>query len=264
MLQRKIRGHWIQKLLNTIFRDFDKAIWFVEVAGDLGKELVRRDTDRCDKLRLVPDVLLNPAADFGSRAEQFLAAASVEERFIQRKRFDQRRVSIEYFSNLPRNRRVMVHPNGQHNSSRAVANCSRHRQRAVNAIFSRDVVGGRNDTSTFVRTADHDRLADKFRAIALFNRRVKRIHVDMQNHVDEIFRIRNSQQLEQRLAYSAAQVGQVEVLIAKIPNRFPIPFPRGGRNAILTPASLQRFSNDVLQSDDNIGSRPACNFEART
>ena len=86
----------------------------------------------------------------------------------------------------------------------------------------------------------------------------------MQNHVDEIFQIRNSQQIEQRLAYSAARVGQVEVLIAKIPNRFPIPVHRGGRNAILTPASLQRFPDDILRSDDNIGIRPACNFEART
>jgi hypothetical protein len=86
----------------------------------------------------------------------------------------------------------------------------------------------------------------------------------MQNHVDEIFRIPNSKQLEQRLAYSAAQVGQVEVLIAKILNRFPIPVSRGGRNAILTPASLQRFPDDILRSDDNIGIRTAYNFEART
>ena len=48
----------------------------------------------------------------------------------------------------------------------------------MHAELAHLVAGGR-DGAAFARSADRDRFAAQFRVVALFDRRVERIHVDM-------------------------------------------------------------------------------------
>jgi len=74
--------------------DDDQGVWLLEVAGDLRQELVRRRAVRRDQPDLSQNLPLDPPADVRGRPEQPLYARHVEERLVERERFDQRRVPL--------------------------------------------------------------------------------------------------------------------------------------------------------------------------
>src|SRR5712692_3446036 len=92
---------------------FDQAIRLPHVAGDFGNELVRRYSGRGSQLSLVANARLDLPGNLLSRAEEALTSGHVEERFIQRQRFDQRSERPQNRKNLTRDLDVAL-PSRRH------------------------------------------------------------------------------------------------------------------------------------------------------
>src|SRR5439155_13371033 len=85
---------------------------------------------------------------------------------------------------LLRDRAVLVEV-GMHDDQRwTQPDRSRHRERRPDAKCSRLVAGGGDDAALVGIAADGDREAAKRRVVALLDRGVERIHIDMEDAAD--------------------------------------------------------------------------------
>src|SRR6516162_11338791 len=71
----------IEKLLHAGGVDDDKAIGLLQIAGDLGQELVLRHADRGHKANALADLGLDSPGNLDRRAEERLASCYVDEGF---------------------------------------------------------------------------------------------------------------------------------------------------------------------------------------
>ena len=175
-------GQRIEKRLPLSFFDHDQAVRLLEVAGNLRQKLVGRDPDGSDESNFLANPCLDLLADQGGRPEERLARGDIEERFIERERFDKGCEVLEDRSNLPRDRRIMVHSRLHEHRVRAELSGPSRGHRAVDAELSRRVVRGRDDATSFRGSTNDDRLADEGRIIAFFDGRLERVHIDMEDH----------------------------------------------------------------------------------
>ena len=102
----------------------------------------------------------------------------VEIGFVERKRFDQRGVVGEDRPNLLGDGAVDVEPGRDEHEFRALAHRDGRRHGRSNAETSR-LVARRGNDAAFGRIADRHRLAFEGRIVALFDRRIERVHVDV-------------------------------------------------------------------------------------
>jgi hypothetical protein len=169
-----------EKLRDAIGSHDDQTVRLAVVAGELGEELVRRDADRSREPHLAFDAGLDLAGNFGSRAEQFLAAGHIQKRLIQAQRLDQGGERKQEFANLSTDLGVVLHAHGQENRLRAEPSSSGDRHRAVDAEGTSLVRRGTDHTPSAEAT-DDDRPLSKFGPIALLDGRIKGVHIDVQN-----------------------------------------------------------------------------------
>ena len=162
--------------------DDHESVRLFQVAGDLGQELVRRHADRGDQAETLADFLLDRPADADRGPEQRFAAGHVQEGFIQRQRFDQRRVLLEDRPDLVRDFRIVFHAWPQEDAVRAEPLGRDGRHGTVDAERAGHVVGRRHDAAAFRRSAHDHRLADQFGSVTLLDRSVEGVHVDVQDH----------------------------------------------------------------------------------
>jgi hypothetical protein len=102
----------------------------------------------------------------------------IEIRLVERQWLDYRRVFGEDLPNFQRDRLVGVKPRLDKDQVGASPLGGDRRHRGMHAELPRFVACGRDDAA-FARSADRDRLAAQLRIIALFDRCIERIHIDM-------------------------------------------------------------------------------------
>jgi hypothetical protein len=126
--------------------------------------------------------LLDLAGDVGRRAKQLFAGAHIQERLVQRQRFDFTGIAVEYLMNLFRNFDVQRHIHRQAHQLRAATQRRGHRHGAAHPELARLVIGSRHHTTPAGRAAHRHRLAGQLGMLAHLDRGIKRIHIDVDNH----------------------------------------------------------------------------------
>ena len=153
-------GQWVEELRDAVRLDNDKPVRLIQVAGDLGEELVRRHTNGRRQMQFVANRGFDLPADFGRRPQQPSAAGYVQERFVQGERFHERREPAENLADLLRHLSVVVDTGRQKDGCRAqpFRLCRRHG--TADTKLAGHVVGSRDDTSPLRRATNNDRLAE--------------------------------------------------------------------------------------------------------
>ena len=182
--QSRRTGSGARKAASVAGSDHRQAVGLAHVGGDLGHELGARDADRGGELRLVADRLLEVAADRLAGAERPLAAGRVEERLVDRDRLDAVAEALQDRHDARGLARVALHVGVQIDAFRAAAPRLGDRHRARDAEAPRLVGRGRDDAapaSALRVGADDHGLAAQLGPVALLDRRVERVHVDVQD-----------------------------------------------------------------------------------
>ena len=160
--------------------DHEETVGLGEVAGQLGEQLGGGDAHRDGE----PGLGLHPGADgpcdVGPGAVEPADAGDVEERLVERDGFDQRRVRPQDLHDVGAHVVVEVEPGREEHAVRARATRPRHRRRRVDAEGARLVARGRHHAAPAESAHDH-RSTDQARVVALFDRRVERVEVDVQD-----------------------------------------------------------------------------------
>ena len=155
------------------------AVGLVQVGGDFGQQLVRRNPHRCREARLE----LNAAADFAPHRfrapQQLLTRGDIEKRLVQRQAFDQRRKFMKNRKDLFRHLFVARHSRRHADGLRAAAQCLAHGHGGADAEAAHRIAGRRHHPPA-ARAADDQGLALELRAILFFHGRIEGVHVDVQ------------------------------------------------------------------------------------
>ena len=157
-----------------------EAVGFVEVRGDLGDELVAGDTDGSRQLRRISDVGTDAARDADGITEQADAGRDVEKGLVEGEALHFGRDAPKYFEDLLRDIAVVVQTGVYANRVGATLQRFAHWHCRAHAKLARLVACGRNDT-TLPLTTDEYGLSRKLGVIALLDRGIERVHIDVQD-----------------------------------------------------------------------------------
>ncbi len=161
-----------------------KAIRFFQVARDLRQELVRCHSDRGDERQFRADILFDLLANRHRGTAERLATGDVKKGFVEREWFNQWRIALHHRADLFGHLCVEFHPWSQKDGLWATAFGFRSGHRTVDTRLARRIVGRCHHSSPCRRPAHNDRLTCQFRPITLFDRSVKGVHVNMEDHRD--------------------------------------------------------------------------------
>ncbi len=191
-----IHRQLLEKWLDLLGADDRETIGLFPSGRDLCQKLVGGDAGGCGQLRLGADALLEPPGH--RRPERFAprVLGHVEIRFVERHRFDQGRDLAEDREHCRRCRLVTGEVGTDDRQRGAQPDGLRHRHRRVNTEHARLVAGGGHDTALVGAATDDDGSAAKRRIVALLDRRVEGIHVDVKNpsdHENAEFRMQKAQ-----------------------------------------------------------------------
>ena len=158
--------------------DYEEPVRLAVIRGKLGEELVVGDAGRGRELGFGADPCPDFFRDLCRRDDALEVFGDIKIRLVERQWLDDRRVFGEDLPDLERDRLVDVEPRLYENQIRAFSLSRERRHRGAHAELARFVARGRDDAA-FPRSADRDRLPTQRRIVALFDRCVERIHVDM-------------------------------------------------------------------------------------
>ena len=158
----------------------DKRVRLAQITGDLGAELVVSHADRASQLKLRAHRSANRLADRAARAEQSERRSDIDEGFVEAERLDVGRVAAENLMNCPRNCGVRFEARRGHHRLRTKPHGLTHRHGAATAKLSCFVTGGTNNASP-LKTSDQHWLSAQRRIVALLDRCVERVHINMEN-----------------------------------------------------------------------------------
>ncbi len=129
---------------------------------------------------LVGDAAADARGDLGGRAEQADRGGDVEEGLVQGERLDERSEGLEDGEDLLAGGGVDVHARGHHYRRGSELEGLRHAHRAPYAEAA-DLVRRRQHHAAPRVATDDDGLAAKLPPVALLDRGVERVHVDVQD-----------------------------------------------------------------------------------
>ena len=104
--------------------------------------------------------------------------AKIEERLVDRQRLDQRRQLLHSLADVATDARVFRHVGRQDDRLRAEPQRAAGRHRRAHAEGARDVAAGGDDAAPPAAPDDH-RLVDEIRTVALLDRRVEGVAIDV-------------------------------------------------------------------------------------
>ena len=113
------------------------------------------------------------------RAVQALGAGEVEKGLVDRQRLDRRRQRQHQLADLAPDACVFRHIGRDDHGLGAGLQRLEHRHRRMDAVGARDIAGGGDDAAA--AAADDDRPVGERRIVALFDRRVEGVAVDMRD-----------------------------------------------------------------------------------
>src|SRR5262245_55322427 len=161
--------------------DDHEPVGLLQLGGHLGDELVGREPSRRRQARLVQNAALDVANRVGRAAEQGLGAREIDERLVDRHRLDQRRELDEDAHDLHRDPLVLLHVDRQERGVWAEPRGARDGHRRADAVRPGFVGSGGHHAAPARARAHDDGPATQLRAIALLDRRVERVHVDVRD-----------------------------------------------------------------------------------
>ena len=148
----------------------------------LGDRLGRPDPDRARQVDLLADPGAEVLADHARLTEQTHGPGDVEEGLVERQRFDQRGDIPHDRHDLPGRLAVVLEAVRNDDQIRAQPPGAHHRHRRVDPEPPR-LVGRRRDHAPASGPTDHDRTPTQGRIVALLDRGVERVHVDVQDRL---------------------------------------------------------------------------------
>src|SRR5262249_25427227 len=154
------------------------AVRLAVIGGKLRQEFVVGDPGRGIETGFGLDLLADPQRDVPGQWNALQVLGDVEIGLIERKRLDDRRVLGENVADLPADLLVDLEAWPYEDQVRALAFRRYRRHRRADSELS-GLVACRCNDAALRRTADRNRLAAKLRIISLFDRRVERVHVDV-------------------------------------------------------------------------------------
>lgn len=171
----------IEDCMDAIFRHHRQPVGLLEIGGDLGDEFVGRDADGGRESRAFAYAALDLARDGDGVAFESAACRDVEIGFVERQTLHERRELVEHGEHLCRHFGITRHARAHADGMRTQLQRAADRHRRAHAEFAHLVTRSRDDAAT-ARAADDQRQTDELGAVALFDRGVERVHVDVQNH----------------------------------------------------------------------------------
>ena len=158
--------------------DHREAARLVEIGGNLGEELVRRQPDGDGDADLGLDGAGEPSQRAGrALAMQALRAGKVEKRLVDGKRLDQRREAQHALADLPADSDIFRHVGLHHRRLGAERQRLEHRHGRAHALHPGEIAGGGDHAA--LAAADDDRHVAQGRVVALFHGGVEGVAVDM-------------------------------------------------------------------------------------
>jgi len=169
-------GHEAGDILRA---DYELAVGFVPVAGDLGEQLIGRNAGA----RGNADFGFNTRADFlghqRGAAPAVDQARYIEIGFIERKRLDAIGVIAKDGVHAARGVAVALEGVRQQHQIRALAQRPFGRHRRMDAKAARDIIAGRNHPALLGQAADRKWNSAQGRVVAHFDRGIKTVAIDM-------------------------------------------------------------------------------------
>ncbi len=159
--------------------DDRQRIRFIEIRGDFRYQFVFGDADRGRQPGLIQYSLLDGHSDLCRCAEQGLARGDVEKSLIERQAFDYGRELAKDGEDLPGYGLVVRHARLDAAELGAASDRFSHWHRRADAEGPRLVAGRCNDTAVGAPAYDN-RLASQPRVIALLDRRIISVHINVQ------------------------------------------------------------------------------------
>jgi tetratricopeptide (TPR) repeat protein len=171
---------WIEKRGDVFGGNDHEPVRLLQIARDLGEELVGSDAGRGGQSRLLADRRADALGDRAAVAEEAAARGDVEKRFVDREPFDERREAAEDREDLFAD--LFVAPSVRRDDDRVrhQAQRLRHRHCRARTERARFVRSSGDDTAPF-RSTDEHRPSAQRRIVELLDRRKERVHVDVQN-----------------------------------------------------------------------------------
>ena len=173
-------GQRVEQVAHVRFAHDDEAVRLAQVGCDLGDQLVGRNAHGRSEFRPLTDAALDFARNVLRAAEGALARGHVEKRLVERESLHQRRELVEHGEDLLRHRAVMTDARMHHDRLGATAQRFACRHCRVHAELADFVARGCDDATIAAATHD-DGFAAQLRVVALLDRCVERIHVDVQD-----------------------------------------------------------------------------------
>ena len=166
--------------------DDAETIGLAIVGGDFGEEFVVRDSSRGNKVEFGADALFDFAGNVDGEFDAWLIVGYIEEGFVERDRFDEVGVGVEYFVDLGRDLFVNFHVSRHEDEVGAEALGFDGRHRRTDTETARLVAGRRHDTA-HIAVAYSNGFALEVRVVSLLYRGIKGIHVDMYDFAVHIY-----------------------------------------------------------------------------
>jgi hypothetical protein len=154
------------------------AVGLALVRGQLSQELVVADARRGGQARVLQDPGANLAGGVGGGGQAPAIGGDVEIGLVQRQRFDQVGVVSEDRVDLPRDGLVDLEPRRHEDQLRALAKGGGRGHGRAHAKLPGLVAGGGDHAAPGAMAHGHG-LALEVRIVALFDRRIEGVHVDM-------------------------------------------------------------------------------------
>lgn len=173
--------------LGSIRVDRAEAVRLSPIACDLREELVVGNAGTCNKSQLPPNVRLDATGNFSTLSDPKLVGRNVEIRLVERQGLNQIRITAENCVDLAGYLSIVLQSGFNENQIRTKRFCFRTRHGASDAVSAGFVACG-CDNPPPLGMADGNRTTAKSRIVALLNRGIKRIHVDVDDAAGKIIR----------------------------------------------------------------------------
>ena len=181
------------------FADHREAARFVEVGRDLGEELAVGEPHRNGDADLGFHRRRETRQYPGRRlAMKLLGPREVEECLVDGDRLDQWRQREHHLANLPANADIFLHVRLDHHGVRAGVQRLEHRHRRAHAADAGDVACGRHHAA--LAAADDHRPVAQGGVVALLDRRIERVAVDVSERQGIKLRVAQQARAAARLA----------------------------------------------------------------
>ena len=171
-------GQRRQKCVDVFRLNDEEAVGLAPVGGDLGEEFVGRDSGGRGEMQLVADLAADGAGDLGCGGQAAFVFGHIEVGFVEGERLDEIGVAAEDVAGLARDGAVADEVRRHEDGVRAKALGAQGGHGGADAEAARFIRGGADDGAV-AAPRDDDRLAAQLRIVALLDRGVKSVHVDV-------------------------------------------------------------------------------------